>query len=310
MAEKTLDVLIIGGGPGGYTAALYCARMGYDTLVAEKLSPGGQMVLAGFLDNFPGFPEGIDGFELGERMRKSAERFGAKTVFEEVTAVDLAATPKRVTTHKGEYLARAVIVATGAEPRELGLPEEKRLVGRGVAYCATCDGPRFKGKRVVVAGGGDSAVTDALTLSRICEHVTLVHRREALSAAQAYVDQLEQAGNVTFIGGAEVVTIRHDRRVTGVTIKDTRTGETRDLPCDGLFVAIGRRPASDLVLGQVATDPEGYILADETTRASLPGVFAVGDVRTKAARQVITAAADGAAAARSVAAYLRSLPKD
>jgi len=307
MSQKTVDVLIIGGGPGGYSAALYCARAGMKTLVVEKLSAGGQMVLAGTLDNYPGFDEGIDGFELGERMKKGAERFGAETVFEEAVSVDLSANPKRVTTNRGEYLARAVVIATGATHRELGLPEERRLVGRGVAYCATCDGARYKGRRVVVVGGGNSAVTDALTLSKICEHVTLVHRRDALSATQVYHAQIEKAGNITFIGASDVIAIEHDRKVTGVVIRSKETGETARIPCDGLFIAIGRRPVTELFAGQVEMDENGYIVAGETTETSVPGVFAVGDVRTKLARQVITAAADGAVAAKSVESYLRTL---
>ncbi|HHT17939.1 MAG TPA: thioredoxin-disulfide reductase [Papillibacter sp.] len=307
MSLGTFDVLIIGGGPGGYSAALYCARAGLKTLVVEKLSAGGQMALAGTLDNYPGYDEGIDGFELGERMKKGAERFGAETVNEEVVSVDLAATPKRVTTNRGDYLARTVVIATGATHKELGLPEEKRLVGRGVAYCATCDGARFKGKRVVVVGGGNSAVTDALTLAALCEHVTLVHRRDTLSATQVYFSQIENAGNITFIGTSDVIAIEHSKKVTGVTVRSSVTGETTYIPCDGLFIAIGRRPATELFTGQVEMDENGYIIAGETTETSIPGVFAVGDVRTKPARQVITAAADGAVAAKSAEGYLRTL---
>ena len=307
MSLGTFDVLMIGGGPGGYSAALYCARAGLKTLVVEKLSAGGQMALAGTLDNYPGYDEGIDGFELGERMKKGAERFGAETVNEEVVSVDLAATPKRVTTNRGDYLARTVVIATGAIHKELGLPEEKRLVGRGVAYCATCDGARFKGKRVVVVGGGNSAVTDALTLAALCEHVTLVHRRDTLSATQVYFSQIENAGNITFIGTSDVIAIEHSKRVTGVTVRSSVTGETTYIPCDGLFIAIGRRPATELFTGQVEMDENGYIIAGETTETSIPGVFAVGDVRTKPARQVITAAADGAVAAKSAEGYLRTL---
>ena len=301
MSLGTFDVLIIGGGPGGYSAALYCARAGLKTLVVEKLSAGGQMALAGTLDNYPGYDEGIDGFELGERMKKGAERFGAETVNEEVVSVDLAATPKRVR-QTAAVLARAV--ATGATHRSWAA-RGKAPRGRGVASAPRATARSFGQARR--RGGGNSAVTDALTLSKLCEHVTLVHRRDTLSATQVYFPQIESAGNITFIGKSDVIAIEHEKKVTGVVIRNGETGETARIPCDGLFIAIGRRPATELFAGQVEMDENGYIVAGETTETSAPGVFAVGDVRTKLARQVITAAGDGAAAAKSVELYLRGL---
>lgn len=298
------DVIVIGGGPGGYTAALYCARAGLRTAVLEKLMPGGQMALTEQIDNYPGFDQGIDGFTLGQKMKQSADRFGAKTVTTEVLAVHLDEAIKTVETTGGAYTARAVILATGAGPRSLGLPGEEQLTGRGVSYCATCDGMFFRGKTVVVVGGGNSAVADALTLSRVCEKVILVHRRDSLRASPVYHRPLEEASNVTIRWDSAVTALEGEDKLSGVRVRNVRTGAEETLPCDGLFVSIGRAPSTDLVRGVLDLDEQGYVQADESTRTSLPGVFAVGDVRTKAVRQIITAAADGAAAAHYAADYL------
>lgn len=298
------DMIVIGGGPGGYTAALYATRAGLDTLVLEKLSAGGQMAQTTQIDNYPGFDEGIDGFELGEKMQAGAERFGAKTELAEVHAVFLHETPKRVETSEGTFLGKTVVIATGAGHRPLGANREAELTGRGVAYCAACDGMGFKGKTVAIVGGGNSAAADALILSRICQMVILIHRRDSLRATKVYHDPLMQAGNIEFRWNSVVEELLGDNRLSGVRLRDTVTGATSELPVDGLFVSIGRSPETALVAGQVELDKGGYIIADESTRTSLPGVFAVGDVRTKAVRQVITAAADGAVAAHYAEQYL------
>lgn len=241
MNDKIYDVVIIGGGPGGYSAALYCARSGMSVLVLEKLSPGGQMATTGQVDNYPGFEDGIDGFELGEKMKKGADRFGAETAFDEVIRVDLKAEPKNITTTGGELLTKTVVIATGASPRELGLPEEKKLRGRGVAYCAVCDGMRYKDKIVVVSGGGNSAAEDALFLAKICKKVYLVHRRDALRASMVYQNALKDSP-VEFLWNSRIEEILHEKKVTGVRLADVKTGEEREIACDGVFVAIGRVP--------------------------------------------------------------------
>ena len=297
------DVIVVGGGPGGYAAALYAARSGLSVAVLEKLSPGGQMATTSQIDNYPGFPDGVDGFDLGQQMARQAEKYGAQTVLAEVTGADLAASPKVLRTSEGEFSARTVILATGAYPRELGLPEESALRGRGVAYCATCDGMMYRNKVVAVNGGGNTAVEDALYLSKLCAKVYLIHRRDQLRASAVYRKALDEQG-VEILWNSRVTALRHEGKLTGVELEDTKTGEKRELACDGLFVAIGRVPDTALFAGQVDMDETGYLKADETCRTSLPGVFAVGDVRTKAVRQVVTAAADGANAAHFAEEYL------
>ena len=301
--SKVYDILIIGGGPAGYTAALYGARSGFATAVLEKLSPGGQMATTSDVENYPGFPGVVDGFELGERMQEGAEKAGAETFFAEVSKVDLLADPKVVETSEGTFLGRTVILATGAHPRKLGIPQEEALVNRGVAYCATCDGNFYKDKVVVVNGGGNTAVGDALYLAKLASKVYLVHRRDTLRATPIYLQRLKDAG-VEIIWNSVVSGLQADKKLTGVELTDVKTGEKRVLPADGLFVAIGQLPESSLAAGQVATDKAGYILAGEDTKTSVPGVFAVGDVRTKAVRQIITAAADGAGAIHYAEEYL------
>ena len=297
------EILIVGGGPAGYTAALYAARSGRKTAVVEKLSPGGQMATTSTIDNYPGFPDGVDGFELGEKMEQQARKYGAETIYAEVTGANLTAVPKVLHTSEGDLTADAVILATGAYPRELGLPEESALRGRGVAYCATCDGMMYRNKVVAVNGGGNTAVEDALYLSKLCAKVYLIHRRDQLRASAVYRKALDEQG-VEILWNSRVTALRHEGKLTGVELEDTKTGEKRELACDGLFVAIGRVPDTALFAGQVDMDEAGYLKADETCRTSLPGVFAVGDVRTKAVRQVVTAAADGANAAHSAEEYL------
>ncbi|HIX06083.1 MAG TPA: thioredoxin-disulfide reductase [Candidatus Fournierella pullicola] len=298
------DMIVVGGGPGGYTAALYAARAGLDTLVLEKLSAGGQMALTEVIDNYPGYEEGIDGFTLGEKMQQQAQRFGAKTGYAQVERADLTASPKVLHTSEGDFYARTVVLATGADPRQLGLENETALTGRGVAYCAACDGMRYKGKTVAVVGGGNSAAEDALLLSRIAEKVILIHRRDTLRATKVYQQPLMNAQNVEFRWNSTVTELLHDGKLTGVKLRDVNTGEETVLPCDGLFISVGRKPASQLAEGQLELDAGGYIAADETTKTSVPGVFAVGDVRTKLLRQVVTAVADGAVAVHMAEEYL------
>ena len=302
--QHIYDMIIIGGGPGGYTAALYAARAGMDAVVLEKLSPGGQMALSHQIDNYPGFEDGIDGFSLAEKMQRQAERFGAKSRFAEVSRVDLSASPKVVETSEGIFLGRTVVLATGANPRELGVPGERSLVGRGVAYCAACDGMFYRNKTVVVVGGGNTAAAEALTLSRVAKKVIVVHRRDTLRATKIYHEPLMQAENVEFRWNSQIVELLRGDRLSGVRLKDVRTGEEQDLPCDGLFVSIGRKPATDLVKDQLLLDESGYVIAGESTETSLPGVYAVGDLRTKQLRQVVTAVADGAVAVHMAEAYL------
>lgn len=301
--SKVYDILIIGGGPAGYTAALYGARSGFSTAVLEKLSPGGQMATTSDVENYPGFPGVVDGFELGERMQEGAEKAGAETIYADATRLDLLADPKVAETSEGTFLGKTVILATGAHPRKLGIPQEEALVNRGVAYCATCDGSFYKDKIVVVNGGGNTAVGDALYLAKLVKKVYLVHRRDTLRATPIYLQRLKDAG-VEIIWNSVVTGLQADKKLTAVELKDVKTGETRVLPADGLFVAIGQLPESSLAAGQVAANQAGYIIAGEDTKTSVPGVFAAGDVRTKAVRQIITAAADGAVAVHFAEEYL------
>lgn len=301
------DMIVIGGGPGGYTAALYAARAGLSVLVIEKLSAGGQMALTSQIDNYPGFENGVDGFELGEKMQQQAEQFGAQTQLAEVTALHLDVTPKEVHTTEGVFLGKTVVIATGAAPRQLGLPEEKALVGKGVNYCAACDGMFYKGKTVVVVGGGNTAAADALQLSRIAEKVIVVHRRNTLRATKIYHTPLLEAPNVEFLWDSAVSQLHHENKLTGITVRHLPTGAETFVPADGVFVSIGRNPNTQLINGQLTLDESGYITADESTRTSIPGVFAVGDVRTKALRQIVTAVTDGAVAAHFAEEYLAAL---
>ena len=290
------DMLIVGGGPGGYTAALYAARAGLRTAVVERLSAGGQLALTHQIDNYPGFPDGIDGFTLAMQMQQQAERFGAQTVYAQVTELKLNEEPKQVHTTAGTLQARTVVLATGANPRPLGLPEEEALVGKGVAYCAACDGMFYKGKTVVVVGGGNTAAADALLLSRIAKQVILVHRRDTLRATKLYHQPILEAENIQIHWNSAVTKLLHDQKITGVQLENLKTGEQTQLSCDGVFVSIGRVPVTDLVVGQLTLDEGSYVVAGEDTRTNIPGVYAVGDVRTKALRQVVTAVADGAVA--------------
>ena len=306
MKQKEYDVVIVGGGPGGYTAALYAARSGFSVLVLEKLSPGGQMVTTEQIDNYPGFEDGIDGYTLATKMKKGADRFGVETAFAQVEEMELTSNPKKLITSEGEVLGRTVILAMGASPRELDVPGEQEMRGHGVAYCAACDGMMYKNKTVVIAGGGNTAAADAILLSKICKEVHLVHRRDQLRASRIYIEPLNNS-NIIFHWNTRITGVLHEKKVIGAKLEDVNTKEVSYLPCDGIFVAVGRVPDTAILKGQVTLDSHGYIQADETTRTNIPGVFAVGDIRTKPMRQIITAAADGAVASKYAEEFLSGM---
>ena len=300
------DVIIIGGGPAGYTAALYSARAGLDTLIIEKMSVGGQMTLTGDIENYPGF-DNIDGFTLSMNMQSTAERFGAVTEYGEVTNVDLLKNPKEITVDQTTYYSKTVILAMGASPRTLGIDGEAEFTSRGIHYCAHCDGRFYKDKTVAVIGGGNSAVSDALYLSRITKKVLLIHRRDTLRATKIYHEPLKNANNIEFIWNSQLTALKTESKVTGAIIKNVITNQEHTIDCDAIFVSIGRRPETDIVKNIIKLDENGYIIADESTKTSIAGVFAAGDVRTKALRQIVTAASDGAVAAHFAEEYISHL---
>lgn len=304
------DTVIIGGGPAGYSAALYAARAGLDTLVVEKMTAGGQMALTDVIDNYPGFDDGIDGFTLGMKMQAGAERFGASTEYAEVLSVELSGHLKRLTTSSGTLTSRTVIIATGAVPRKLGISGEAELFGHGVHYCAHCDGRFYKGKTVAVVGGGNSAVTDALYLSRLAKKVFLIHRRDALRADRIYQNLALTTENIEIMRSSQVAEIVYDKALKAIKIQSTVSGQKTELYTDGLFVSIGREPASKLFGTLLSLDSAGYIIADESTKTEIEGVYAVGDVRTKALRQIVTAVADGATAIHFAEKYIADIQKD
>ncbi len=306
--EHIYDMIIIGGGPAGYTAALYASRAGLDTIVIEKMSIGGQMAITDIIDNYPGFEEGIDGFTLGMKMQAGAERFGAKTEYADVKSVALSGKIKRVVTSTGELLAYTVVIAAGANPRELKIDRERELIGRGVHYCAHCDGRFYKDKAVVVVGGGNTAAADALYLSNLAKKVYVIHRRDTLRATKIYHDPLMRTDNVEFIWNSTVSDFILDNgKLVGVKITDKIDGTDQELNIDGVFVSIGRRPATEFLATDILLDDGGYIVADETTRTSIDGVYAVGDIRTKAVRQVVTAVSDGAVCVHFAEEYLANM---
>jgi len=260
--------------------------------------------LTDVIENYPGFEEGIDGFTLGMKMQEGAERFGAKSVMAEVRGAELDAPMKKLETSSGDYFARTVVIATGADPRKLGIAGEDALIGRGLHYCAHCDGRFYKDKTVAVVGGGNSAASDALYLSHLAKKVYLIHRRDTLRATRIYHEPLMQADNVEFLWNCVVSDYIVEGKIQGAVIQNRETGENRELYFDGLFVSVGRRPATEVFASQIALDENGYIIADESTKTNVEGVFAVGDVRTKALRQVVTAVADGAVAVHFAEEYL------
>lgn len=302
--ERIYDIIIIGGGPAGYTAALYAARAGLDTVLLEKMSAGGQMALTGDIDNYPGFPDGVDGFTLGMQMQQGAEHFGAKTEYAEVEAVDFSDKTKKIVTGYGTYYGKTVIIASGANPRELGIDGEKELMGRGVHYCAHCDGRFYKDKTVVVVGGGNSAAADALYLANLAKKVYVVHRRDTLRATKIYHEPLMKASNVEFVWDSTVSGFVSDGRIQGIKVKNKHSDAEAEIACDGVFVSIGRKPATEFLADTLMLDGNGYIVADESTKTNIDGVFAAGDVRTKDLRQIVTAVADGAVAVHHAEEYI------
>lgn len=310
--EKIHDLIIIGGGPAGYTAALYSARAGIETILIEKMTVGGQMTETGEIENYPGFADGVDGITLGMNMQAGAERFGASTIYDEVTDVSLDGKIKTVTTaFSGTLSAHSIIIAAGASARRLGLNGEEKLLGQGVHYCAHCDGRFYQGREVVVVGGGNTAVGDALYLSNLCERVYLVHRRDTYRASKALTDALAAKENIIRITNSRVTELlTNNGSLCGVKIENLKDKAFTDIPASALFVSIGRVPATALFADKIKTDEAGYIVAGEDTKTSVDGVFAAGDIRTKDLRQIITAAADGAVAAHFAGEYLSSLSKE
>lgn len=301
--NKIYDVIIVGAGPAGLTAALYCGRAGFDTLVLEKLSPGGQMATTNEIENYPGFPGITDGFTLAMNMKAQAEQFGVQQDYAEVKALRVEGEIKLLDTKDGTLRAKSVILAPGATPRLLGLPNETALRGKGVSYCATCDGAFYRGKTVAVVGGGDTAAADAVFLSSLCEKVYLIHRRDTLRASKSYTGKLNKP-NVEILWDSVVEEILENGRVCGVRVRNVKTQAVKELELSGLFVAVGNVPATEFVRGAVELDAAGYFLAGEDTKTNLPGVFAAGDCRKKPLRQIVTAAADGAVAAYAAEDYL------
>ena len=302
------NVIIIGSGPAGYTAALYAARAQLKPLMfTGSVTAGGALMQTTDVENFPGFPDGIMGPELMDSIRKQAERFGAELVPDDVTSVDLTADPKVVRTENDTYLARSVIVATGSKYRELSVPGEKLLAGHGVSWCATCDGFFFRGKDIAVVGGGDSAIEEATFLTRFANSVTVIHRRDALRASKIMQERAFANPKVKFLWNSEVAEVLGDGKVTGLRIRNTKDGSESELAVTGVFVAIGHDPRSDLFTGQLATDPDGYLLVDQpSTRTAIEGVFACGDVVDRHYRQAVTAAGTGCAAALDAERWLAS----
>ena len=301
---KIYDTIIIGGGPAGYTAALFAVRAGLKTLVLEKFSAGGQMAQTNQIDNYPGFENGIEGFSLGHKMKQGAERFGVKSLQKTVFSVDFEPKIKKITTDSGDFYAKTVIIATGAKHKHLGLENEENLIGKGLGYCAACDGMFFKGKNVAVIGGGNSAAADTLLLSKICTKVYLIHRRDALRAIKIYQEPLLNSENIEIKWNSKAIRFIFDDTVKGIEIKNDKNNSLETIAVDGIFISIGRTPETEIFKGILELDNKGYIIADETTKTNIDGVFAAGDVRTKIVRQIVTAVSDGAVAAHFAEEYL------
>lgn len=305
---KTFDIAIVGAGPAGLTAGLYAARAGLKPVIFERLSPGGQLAQTEHLENYPGYNVSTSGFDLAMAMADQAFSFGAQVVSEEVASIENMGTVKVLRTPFGTYWTKAIIIATGARPKKLGLPLEEELTGKGVSYCATCDGNFYRDKDVVVIGGGDTAAADAIYLSRICRKVYLVHRRDQLRATPIYHDRLKELPNLEFCWNSVATSlVAEDGRLTGVQIANAITKEQRVLPASGVFIAVGMAPNSEAFSPTIPLSPEGYILTTDGVRTPVAGVFAAGDVRTTPLRQVVTAVADGALASQAAAEYLDEL---
>ena len=303
--DQVIDVAIIGAGPAGLTAGMYAARAGLEVTMFERIAPGGQLAQTEHLENYPGYAQSTSGFELAQSMHEQASIFGAQLVGEEVVGVNFGVEPKCIETVFGSYRARSVIVATGARPTRLGLALESELQGRGVSYCATCDGNFFRGMDVVVVGGGNTAAADALYLSRICNKVYVVHWRDQLRATAIYHKRLADIPNIEFVWNSEVVQLFAEGGELGaVRVRNKVDGRERDIRCTGCFIAIGTTPNTEFLANALQLDPTGYIVADELGATAVPGVYAAGDVRAKVLRQVVTAVSDGANCAEAAAEYL------
>ena len=304
-ASDVREVIVIGGAAAGYTAALYTARANMNPLVIEGISWGGQLMITSDVENYPGYPDGVLGPEMMQEFRKQAERFGAEFLTDDVTKVDFSERPYRVWVGDDEYRAETVIVATGANARQLGLPSERTLQGRGVSYCAVCDAAFFRDKEVVVVGGGDSAMEEATFLAKFASKVTLVHRRDAFRASQIMTDRAQATEKIEFVLDSVVEEVLGDGVVTGVVVRNVKTDERTEIPAEGLFVAIGHDPTTALFKGQLDMDESGYLLTKgKTTETNVPGVFAAGDVQDHVYRQAVTAAGSGCMAALDAERWL------
>ena len=298
------DVIIAGGGPAGLNAALYAARSGLSCLVLEKMFAGGQMATTSSLENYIGFPDGIDAVTLAMQMEQQAKGAGAEIRYDEIISVELQDEIKKITTKKETFEAKTVILCMGASPRQLGADGEDRLRARGVSYCATCDGALYKGKTVAVVGGGDTALEDALFLAKYCKKVYLIHRRDAFRGTHTLAEKVKALENVELVMSHVVTEIKGEARVSALTVENRKNGSTHQILLDGIFIAVGTVPNTDLVKEQLPLDDQGYVVTDDAMQTALPGVFAAGDLRQKLLRQVITAASDGAVAAFSALRYL------
>ena len=307
---KVYDVIIIGSGPSGYTAAIYAARANLSVLMFQGYQVGGQLMLTSDVENYPGFEEGILGPPMMEKFEMQARRFGTEMIPEDVGEVDFSQRPFKVTADSGEYRARTIIISTGASAKWLGLASEERLQGRGVSACATCDGFFFKNKDVVVIGGGDTALEEATFLTRYASHVTVVHRRDSLRASKIMQDRAFKNPKISFIWNTEVVEVLGDDAVTGLRLRNVKNGEESILPTEGLFLAIGHEPNTGLFKGAIDMDAKGYITPVEYTMTNIPGVFAAGDVTDHRYRQAVTAAGDGCRAAIDLERWLESQGED
>jgi len=307
---KLYDTIIIGSGPAGYTAAIYASRANLSVLMFQGYQVGGQLMLTSDVENYPGFEEGILGPPMMEKFEAQARRFGTEMIAEDVTAIDFSQRPFRLTTDSGEYLARTVIIATGASAKWLGLPNEQRLQGRGVSACATCDGFFFKNKDVAIVGGGDTAMEEAIFLTRYTNHVTVIHRRDTLRASKIMQDRAFKNPKISFIWDTDVTDVLGDGAVTGLQLRNLKTGEESVLPTQGFFLAIGHEPNTSLFRGVIDMDKKGYIVPVEYTMTNIPGVFAAGDVTDHRYRQAVTAAGDGCRAAIDLERWLESQGED